>query len=99
MNYACVEGSIEDLIDNLKRVDTEYSYHQKYIGEAISYLRLLYDLTSHVSQQPVHVVVNQKEKIADEIIAVAKKHGYTVCKTKNGYELLSSDNSYTTNGV
>jgi len=40
-----VQERIPKLIDNLDKIKTEYPSDRQYIGEAISFLRLLQDLT------------------------------------------------------
>jgi hypothetical protein len=47
---SAMKDSIPMLITKLEQVGTQYAYERRYIGEAVTYLRHLYDL---LDAQPV----------------------------------------------
>lgn len=50
MNYETVAKRIPTLIQDLSKVQTQYSYGQQYLGEAVSMLALLKDILENAKE-------------------------------------------------
>lgn len=48
-----LKEDIPTLIDKLSKVHTEYAYERGYVGEAISCLRVLYDLLDEKEKEQI----------------------------------------------
>jgi len=54
-NMSAMKENIPQLITKLESIDTRYAYERRYIGEAATYLRFLYDIIDSIDSKDVQV--------------------------------------------